>query len=85
MKCANHMKPATCQMSDVDLRLVRERVTQLVPPAVLGGVLYIDAELPLSAKGPYRGMRHPPIGMVTVDVWVYVKVRTTSTIFCVRP
>ena len=74
MKCANHMKLATSQMSDGDLKLIREHVARMVPPAVLGGVLYVNAELPPQCKGIYRYLRHPPIAVVTIDAWVYVKV-----------
>ncbi|EPS94989.1 hypothetical protein FOMPIDRAFT_1054615 [Fomitopsis schrenkii] len=73
MKCANHMKPATCQMSDVDLKFVREAVAEMRPRAVLSGVMYVEGELPPQSKGEWRGVRHPPIATMTLDVWVYVK------------
>lgn len=68
------MKPATCQMSDADLKFVREAVAEMIPRAVLSGVMYVEGELPPQSKGEWRGVRHPPIATLILDVWVYVKV-----------
>ncbi|KAH9927711.1 uncharacterized protein B0H18DRAFT_1118237 [Fomitopsis serialis] len=77
-KCVNHLKAATVQMSDDELKRVRREVAELEPPPEHhGGALYLRAELPEEDGDP--PIRVPIVCAVREDDLVEVCFRQAIT------
>ncbi|KAH9913613.1 uncharacterized protein B0H18DRAFT_1126104 [Fomitopsis serialis] len=72
-RCANHLKPGALQMTEAQLYEVRARVASLNPPARIGGVTFVGAQLPPALIAAATGPGRPHLQTETVVVYVYIR------------
>ncbi|KAH9928325.1 uncharacterized protein B0H18DRAFT_1118006 [Fomitopsis serialis] len=76
LKCRNHLKPATIQMSSEVADDMRKRIAELDPPARLGGTYYLRPRPALERPRPAvrrRRAARPPLETTTVDAYIYIE------------